>query len=61
MYTYLSSNYLDSIKMDGEQLCFSLGVYKDKYFKDHEKALAKVLKILVIIYTRVTYFSRVVN
>ena len=43
--------------MDGEQLCFSLGVYKDKYFKDHEKALAKVLKILVIIYTRVTQSS----
>ena len=35
--------------MDGEQLCFSLGVYKDKYFKDHEKALAKVLKILVML------------
>ena len=54
-----STNYLDSIKMDGEQLCFSLGVYKEKYFKDHEKALAKVFNTYSTI--RVTHFLRVVN
>ena len=28
--------------MDGEQLCFSLAVYKEKYYADHERNEALV-------------------
>ena len=34
--------------MDGEQLCFNLGVYKEKYHADHEKNECKVNAISFI-------------